>query len=57
MAYSAFNIHLEGKHEDDVLYALDEVRRQIEQGFTSGFNSNETGSFRFDSAPPENDYE
>jgi hypothetical protein len=49
----AFDIHIEGKHEDDVLCAFDEVRRLIEQGFTSGFGNNDSGSHRFTFVTPE----
>jgi hypothetical protein len=53
----AFDIHIEGKHEGDVLCALDEVRRLIEEGFTSGFGKNDSGSHRFTFATPEDQYE
>jgi hypothetical protein len=53
----AFSIHIEGKHEDDALCALDEVRRLIEQGFTSGFGENVSGSYHFSPTTPEGEYE
>jgi hypothetical protein len=52
----AFNIHIEGKHEDDAIYALDEVRRIIEEGYTSGFNSNISGSYSFSRTEPVGKY-
>lgn len=62
-----FQIELSGNFEGDIEMALAEVARLIAEGYTSGFNSNDTGSFSFDSsgeydedeteddAPPERD--
>ena len=36
-----------GATDDDLLIALDEVKRLISEGFSSGFGSNESGSFNF----------
>lgn len=41
-------IELTGETTDDLLIALDEVKRNIESGCTSGFNRNDTGRFTFD---------
>jgi hypothetical protein len=38
-------VHAAGATEDDLITALDEVKRLISEGFSSGFGSNETGSF------------
>jgi hypothetical protein len=53
----AFNIHIEGKHEDDALCALEEVRRLIEGGFTSGLGSSVSGSYSFSPTEPVDQYE
>jgi len=37
-----------GATNDDLLIALDEVKRLISEGFRSGFDSNESGSFDFE---------
>jgi hypothetical protein len=37
-----------GATNDDLLIALDEVKRLISKGFHSGFDSNESGYFDFD---------
>jgi len=37
-----------GATDDDLLIALDEVKRLISEGFSSGFGSNESGSFSFE---------
>jgi hypothetical protein len=52
----AFNIHIEGKDEDDAIYALDEVRRLIGEGYTSGLGSNESGSYSFSPTEPADQY-
>jgi hypothetical protein len=36
-----------GATEDDLIMALDEVKRLVSEGFSSGFGSNESGSFDF----------
>jgi uncharacterized UPF0160 family protein len=41
-------ITITGKTESDLSIALDEVRRRIEQGFLSGFDSNDNGSYTFE---------
>jgi len=45
-----FTIEVGGASLDDVLMAIDEAKRVIGEGNTSGFNENETGSFSFDSS-------
>ena len=40
-----------GDTEDDLVIALREVIRHVEQGFTSGFGRNETGNYDFLIAP------
>jgi hypothetical protein len=41
-------IELSGKTTSDLVYALEEVKRLIENGCTSGTNRNDTGRFYFD---------
>ena len=41
-------IKISGKTESDMTIALDEVKRKVEQGFLSGFDSNDSGSYTFD---------
>lgn len=41
-------IEIEGKTTDDLLYALDEVRSKVEQEYGSGFDSNDSGRYKFD---------
>ena len=36
------------KTESDLTIALDEVKRKVEQGFLSGFDSNDSGSYTFE---------
>jgi hypothetical protein len=45
-----FTIEVSGATLSDVEMAIDEVKRVISAGNTSGFNDNETGSFSFDSS-------
>lgn len=40
-------IGIEGKSTGDLLLALDEVRRLVEDTFLSGFDSNDSGRFSF----------
>lgn len=40
-------VEIEGKNEGDLELALQEVTRLVGEGYTSGNNSNDTGSFRF----------
>lgn len=44
-----FTITLEGKEDGDIESAVDEVRRLIHEGYTSGFNANDSGAFHFES--------
>ena len=41
-------ITISGKTESDLTIALDEVRRKVEEGFLSGFDSNDSGSYTFE---------
>lgn len=41
-------VKIKGKSTEDLLTALEEVRKLIEEGYTSGFNGNESGKFIFD---------
>lgn len=41
-------VYVWGDTTGDVLMALDEVKRLVGNGMTSGFDKNETGGFRFD---------
>ena len=49
-------ITLKGVDDSDVEYAFDEVVSLIRQGFTSGQNSNESGSFVFAISDREDDH-
>jgi hypothetical protein len=40
-------IGITGQDTDDLTLALGVVLRLVEDGFTSGFDHNETGSYRF----------
>lgn len=50
------NISIEGHKEGDIETALEEVLKLVHQGYRSGSNSNDTGSFEFtvDGSPVEN---
>jgi hypothetical protein len=41
------NVQIEGQETEDLQNALNEVLRLVEDDFTSGFDRNETGSYRF----------
>jgi len=41
------SVEIEGQETDDLQLALEEVMRLLDGGFTSGFDRNETGSYRF----------
>ena len=41
-------IKISGKTESDLTIALDEVGRKVEQGFLSGFDSNDSESYTFE---------
>lgn len=49
-----FSIQIGGKTEEDVAYALDEIKRLVLDGNKAGFNANEDGDFSFAS---EGDYD
>lgn len=40
-------IELEGETTEDLEIAIDEVKRLLSEGYFSGFNSNENGSYSF----------
>ena len=40
-------IEVTGQYTDDLTLALGEVRRLVDGGFTSGFDRNESGAYRF----------
>jgi hypothetical protein len=40
-------INSKGESMEDLLLTLEEVIRLVEEGFTSGFDRNESGSFEF----------
>lgn len=48
-------INFRGKTESDLLAAIDEARRLVEDGNTSGWNSNDDGSFTFHIVEGEDD--
>lgn len=41
------SVQIQGQKSDDLQDALKEVLRLVEDGFTSGFDRNETGSYKF----------
>lgn len=41
------NVYVWGNTTADLAVALDEVKRLVENDFTSGFGKNETGGYRF----------
>ena len=41
------SVHVEGQETDDLQTALAEVLRLVSNDFTSGYDRNETGSYRF----------
>lgn len=43
-------IILEGAEDGDIEIAVDEVRRLIQEGYSSGFDFNDTGAFQFKSS-------
>lgn len=45
----SFTIKITGNTEGDIDLAIDEVASKIKQGFESGFDMNESGSFHFES--------
>ena len=40
-------IEIKGQETDDLKLALGEVMRLLNEGFASGFDRNESGSYRF----------
>jgi len=45
-------IDLRGDSRDDILSSLDEVRKQIGEGYTSGFDSNDSEGFDWSYTDP-----
>ena len=41
------NVEIEGKTTSDLLMALDEVRRKVDETYTSGFDRNNDGNYNF----------
>ena len=48
-----YTIVAEGETLEDVLYAIEEAKRKIEDGYHSGMDSNEMGEFYFESKGDE----
>lgn len=48
MKIQKITIEIEGKTEKDLAAALEEVAREIKDGYLSGSNSNDSGSFSFE---------
>ena len=46
-------ITLSGEDESDIELAFEEVVRVINEGYTNGFNENETGSYKFETTEEE----
>lgn len=44
-------VEISGDSEQDLLEALDEVKKMVDEGYLSGFGSNQTGGFEFDLIP------
>lgn len=44
-----FEISVSGKTLDDVVLAIEEAKNWIEKGYSSGFNSNDSGEYSFSS--------
>lgn len=51
------NIEIEGKTLSDLEFALDEVKRKVEETYRSGFDSNEDGSYQFEITGEEEEEE
>ena len=41
-------ISIKGQTEDDLQIGLDEIKKLINGGFTSGFDMNESGNYKFE---------
>jgi hypothetical protein len=41
------SIEIEGKTVGDLVMAIDEAKKAVEQGYQSGSNENDTGSYSF----------
>lgn len=44
-----FTIVAEGETLEDIVIAIEEAKRKIDEGYHSGMDSNETGEFYFES--------
>ena len=51
--YKKIVIELHGDTDDDIDTAIAEVFSLLGEGYSSGFNSNETGSFSFETTENE----
>jgi len=49
------NITLKGRTPDELVYALNEVKRLIEEGYVSGNNRNDSGGFTYQREGEEED--
>ncbi len=45
-----FKIEVEGNQLSDVIYAIEEAKRRIENGALMGFDSDDDGNFDFNSS-------
>ena len=52
-----FTVTIDGDQSSDIEIALEEVKRLVEEGYTSGLNSNDTGRFSFESTGEYEPYE
>ncbi len=43
----SLDVQCDGKTTEDILEALDEVRRLVEEGYTSGGDRNDSGRYNF----------
>lgn len=50
------NIEIKGRTYSDLEYALQEVMKKVKDEFKSGMDSNETGSYSFDTDGQEGEY-
>jgi hypothetical protein len=53
MAMLSLSITAKGETEQDLLLALEKIMQLIKEGFTSGFDRNESGKFIFDTVMDE----
>lgn len=48
MSEKILKITIHGDHTEDLIFAMDEIKKQIEDDYTSGIGANESGSFNYD---------